>query len=198
VDQPAALARLTGLTARFGNALAYQGGGYGVATLARWPVEHAALVRLPVDPPQERAGGSREPRGVLRVTLAAPWGRLHVLNTHLDPSADDRWRRQEADSVLAVARALAADRTTVLVGGDLNSTPESPVQERLRRAGLRDLWPGCGAGAGLTYPASAPTKRIDYLYALGGDVRCAAARVVASDASDHRGALFTLRVGAGR
>ena len=51
-----------------------RGGGYGVATLSRWPVEEAALARLPVDPPQARAGGSREPRGVLRVTVAAPWG----------------------------------------------------------------------------------------------------------------------------
>ena len=196
VDQPAALARLTGFQVRFGNALAYQGGGYGIATLSRWPVEEAVLARLPVDPPQDRAGGSREPRGVLRVTVSAPWGRLHVLNTHLDPSGDDRWRRQEADSVLAVARTLAGDDGPVLVGGDFNSTPESAVQAALRAAGLRDLWPACGTGDGLTYPAAAPVKRIDYLYALGGvGVRCVAAEVVRSDASDHLGVLFTLRVG---
>jgi endonuclease/exonuclease/phosphatase family metal-dependent hydrolase len=196
VDQPAALARLTGFQARFGNALAYQGGGYGIATLSRWPVEEAVLARLPVDPPQARAGGSREPRGVLRVTVSAPWGRLHVLNTHLDPSGDDRWRRQEADSVLAVARTLAGHDGPVLVGGDFNSTPESAVQAGLRGAGLRDLWPGCGTGDGLTYPTAAPVKRIDYLYVLGGvGVRCVAAEVVRSDASDHLGVLFTLRVG---
>jgi endonuclease/exonuclease/phosphatase family metal-dependent hydrolase len=193
VDQPAALARLTGFHARFGNALAYQGGGYGIATLSRFPVRASRLVRLPVDPPQERAGGSREPRGVLHVVVETPAGPLHVLNTHLDPSGDDRWRRQEGDSVLAVARALAGDGLPVLAGGDFNATPESAAQRALRAGGLRDLWPGCGAGDGLTYPASGPTKRIDYLFALG-DVTCSGARVLRSEASDHLGVLFVLRV----
>lgn len=194
VDQPAALARLTGYHARFGNALAYQGGGYGIATLSRFPVRSARLIRLPVDPPQERAGGSREPRGVLHVVVETPAGPVHVLNTHLDPSGDDRWRRQEGDSVLAVAQALARDGRPVLAGGDFNATPESAAQQALRAGGLRDLWPGCGAGEGLTYPAAAPIKRIDYLYALGAGVSCSAARVLRSDASDHLGVLFVLRV----
>ncbi|HEU4628735.1 MAG TPA: endonuclease/exonuclease/phosphatase family protein [Gemmatimonadaceae bacterium] len=192
VDQPAELARRTGFYARFGNALAYQGGGYGVATLSRWPITDARLVRLPVDPPQERAGGSHEPRGVLEVTVAAPGGPLHVLNTHLDPSADDHWRRQEADSVLSLAlTARAGGVLPVLVGGDFNSTPDSEVQARLRAGGLSDLWPTCGEGDGLTYPVEQPVKRIDYLYALGG-MTCERARVLESDASDHRGVLFTV------
>jgi len=193
-DQPAELARRTGFHARFGNALAFQGGGYGIATLSRFPVRSSRLVRLPVDPPQERSGGSREPRGVLHLVVETPGGPLHVLNTHLDPSADDRWRRQEGDSVLAVARRLAADGLPVLAGGDFNATPDSDAQRVLRDGGFRDLWAGCGTGDGLTYPASEPTKRIDYLFALGDGVRCSAARVVASDASDHRGVLFVLRL----
>lgn len=194
VDQAAELARSTGFHARFGNALAYQGGGYGIATLSRFPVRSSRLIRLPVDPPQERSGGSREPRGVLHVIVETPGGPLHVLNTHLDPSGDDRWRRQEGDSVLAVARRLAADGLPVLAGGDFNATPDSDAQRALRAGGLRDLWPGCGSGDGLTYPASGPTKRIDYLYAVGAGVECSAARVVRSDASDHLGVLFVLRV----
>ena len=194
VDQPAELARRTGFHASFGNALAFQGGGYGIATLSRFPVRSSRLVRLPVDPPQERSGGSREPRGVLHVLVQTPTGPLHVLNTHLDPSADDRWRRQEGDSVLAVALRLARDGVPVLAGGDFNATPDSEAQRVLRAGGLRDLWAGCGTGDGLTYPASGPTKRIDYLYAVGADVACTAARVVESDASDHRGVLFVLRL----
>jgi endonuclease/exonuclease/phosphatase family metal-dependent hydrolase len=192
VDQPAELARLTGFHARFGNALAYQGGGYGIAILSRWPVTAARLVRLPVDPPQVRSGNSHEPRGVLHVTVAAPGGPLDVLNTHLDPTADDHWRRQEADSVLALALRVHAGGGPVLVGGDFNSTPDSEVQARLRAGGLRDLWPTCGEGDGLTYPVAQPVKRIDYLLAAG-DVTCASARVLESDASDHRGVLFTVR-----
>lgn len=198
VDQPAELARRTGFHARFGNALAYQGGGYGIATLSRWPITDSRLVRLPVDPPQTRSGNSHEPRGVLDVTIAAPGGTLHVLNTHLDPSADDHWRRQEADSVLSLAVQLReSGALPVLVGGDFNSTPESEVQARLRAGGLRDLWPTCGEGDGLTYPMREPVKRIDYLFAAGATT-CTHARVLESDASDHRGVLFTVRVEMGR
>ncbi len=196
VDQAAELARRTGLEARFGNALAYQGGGYGIATLARPAIGSSMLVRLPVDPPQDRAGGSREPRGVLALTVSTPVGEVHVLNTHLDPSADDRWRRQEADSVLAVALARAADGTPVLVGGDFNAVPESAVMVSLRDRGLRDLWAECGSGDGHTFPASAPVRRIDYLFALG-PVRCTGARVLEGEESDHRGVLFEVRVGGG-
>ena len=194
VDQPAALARRTGFHARFGNALPYQGGGYGVAILSRWPVTDAHLVRLPVDPPQVRSGIEHEPRGVLHVTIAAPGGPLHVLNTHLDASAGDHWRRQEADSVLALALRVREGGAPVLVGGDFNSTPDSEVQARLRAGGLRDLWPTCGEGDGLTYPVAEPVKRIDYLFAAGATVTCARARVLDSDASDHRGVLFTVHV----
>nr|MDQ3389574.1 hypothetical protein [Gemmatimonadota bacterium] len=65
VDQPATLARLTGLHAAFGSTLDYQGGEYGIALLSRWPILSDTLLSLPVEPPQERAGGSREPRGML-------------------------------------------------------------------------------------------------------------------------------------
>src|SRR5688500_5929836 len=37
VDQAARLAELTGLRAIFGKAMEYQGGGYGLAVLSRWP-----------------------------------------------------------------------------------------------------------------------------------------------------------------
>jgi len=197
VDQPAELARRTGLHAVFGSSLNFQGGEYGIAVLSRWPVAAHAVVHLPVAPPQERSGGSMEPRTALHVQVTTPSGPLYVLNTHLDPSGDDHWRRQEADSVLAYARRLAAAGATVLVGGDFNSTPESAVQQRLRDGGLRDLWLACGQGEGLTYPAADPVKRIDYLYALDperdpalGATGCERAEVLLSQASDHRAVLF--------
>jgi endonuclease/exonuclease/phosphatase (EEP) superfamily protein YafD len=62
---------------------------------------------------------------------------------------------------------------------------------RLREAGLRDVWPQCGRGDGLTYPADRPTKRIDYVF-LGGTLRCTAAEVVDTQVSDHRPLLVTL------
>lgn len=191
VDQPAELARLTGFEAVFGKTLDYQGGEYGIALLSRWPVTDDTLIHLPVEPPQERAGGSYEPRGALRARVAAPGGLLHVLNTHLDPSRDDVYRRQEMAALLRIAGELRAGGAPVLVGGDLNATPESAVIGMLREAGWRDAWEGCGEGEGLTYPAREPVKRIDYLF-VSPEVECLSAEVVGGEVSDHRGVLFVL------
>ncbi|MBC8089196.1 MAG: endonuclease/exonuclease/phosphatase family protein, partial [Phycisphaerae bacterium] len=169
----------------FGSALDYDGGKYGVAILSRWPIISDTLFHLPVEPPQTRSGGSMEPRGALRAIVASPKGRLAVINTHLDPSGDDRWRQQEADSVVSLVTQTRRSVGMVIAGGDFNSTPESKVQVSLRAAGLRDSWNECASGDGLTYPDSVPVKRIDYLFLTGG-TRCSSAHVVDTRASDHR------------
>lgn len=191
VDQVAELAGMTGYHAAFGRTLDYQGGEYGIAVLSRWPITGDTLIPLPVSPPQERAGGSYEPRGVLHARIAAPGGTLHVLNTHLDPSRHDGYRRQEIEAVLAIAERLRESGEPVLFGGDLNAEPGSEVMERVRERGWRDAWPGCGEGDGLTFPAGAPVKRIDYLVHPAG-LRCHSARVIDSRASDHLPVLFVI------
>jgi endonuclease/exonuclease/phosphatase family metal-dependent hydrolase len=186
VDQPAVLARLTGLHVAFGKTLDFQGGEYGIAILSRWPIKGDTLIHLAVDPPQERAGGSYEPRGMLRIAIDAPLGPVTVINTHLDPSRDDHWRRQEMRIVASLANAeRVGSAGMLLVGGDFNSPPESPEQNELRTTGLRDAWIVCGRGPGLTYPADSAIKRIDYLF-LTGRASCTNALVLESDASDHR------------
>ena len=192
VDQPAALAKLTGHHVAFGKSLDFQGGEYGIAVLSRWPIVSETTFALPVDPPQERSGGSYEPRAALRVIVAAPGGPLAVVNTHLDASNDDRWRRQEIRTVIAIVDSLRERDVPTVAGGDINSTPESAVQALARSAGLRDAWGVCGTGEGLTYPADSAVKRIDYLY-LTGSATCAGGVVVRTMASDHRPVLFTVR-----
>jgi endonuclease/exonuclease/phosphatase family metal-dependent hydrolase len=192
VDQPATLSKLTGHHAAFGKSLDYQGGDYGIAILSRWPITAETTIHLPVEPPQERSGGSYEPRTALRVMIATPVGELAVLNTHLDPSGDDKWRRQEIRTVLAIVDTLRQRGVATLAGGDLNSTPESTTQQSVRAAGLRDAWTICGQGDGLTYPADSSVKRIDYLY-LTGSATCRSATVVNTEASDHRPVFFIIR-----
>ena len=185
VDQPAVLSVGSGFHVAFGSALDYDGGKYGVATLSRWPIVFDTLYRLPVDPPQDRAGGSREPRGLLRADIRMPSGTIAVFNTHIDASREDTWRRQEARVITSVVLATRQSRPLLLLGGDLNSTPESAVQEIVREPGLRDAFAECGRGSGLTYPADSAVKRIDYLY-LSGSIRCTDADVPATQVSDHR------------
>lgn len=179
VDQPAELARLTGFHAAFGKTLDYQGGEYGIAILSRWPITWDTLVHLPVQPPQERAGGSYEPRGALQARIGAPFGEIVALTTHLDPSGDDRWRKQEIHTVLELAK------WATFVGGDFNSEPSSAIQDSVRAAPLKDAWLLCGQGSELTYPADSARKRIDYLFLHPRDT-CTEARVIPTTASDHR------------
>ncbi|CAN5659211.1 endonuclease/exonuclease/phosphatase family protein [soil metagenome] len=193
VDQPAELADLTGLRDVFGKTLDYDGGEYGIAVLSRWPVVHDTLFSLRVTPRQQRAGGSYEPRGVLHALIATPHGPLHILNTHLDASADDRYRRQEAAALLRIAGQLRSSGETVLIGGDMNANPDSPVMALFADAGWTDAWEGCGVGEGKTFPFDSPVKRIDYLL-LSAGAECARAEVLASDASDHRALLFRIRL----
>jgi len=191
VDQPAVLAAQTGLNAAFGSALDYDGGTYGVAILSRWPILKDTLFHLPVDLPQTRAGGSMEPRGALRIVVASPKGRLAIINTHLDATNVDRWRRQEADSIISLVAQTRRDVGMVIAGGDFNSTPESAVQVAVRGAGLRDSWTECAAGQGFTYPDDVPVKRIDYLFLTGG-IHCSSAQVINTRVSDHRPVLVEL------
>lgn len=191
VDQIARLAELTSLTYAFGKTLDYQGGEYGIAVLARWNIVGDTLIRLPVDPAQQRAGGSYEPRGALRATIAAPRGAITVVNSHLDASRTDFYRRQESVKLAAIGNRAVVPGGLALIGGDLNAEPETPVIGVLRSAGWQDLWKQCGKGDPLTFPADKPVKRIDYLFAREG-VPCRRATVLASDASDHRAVLFEI------
>lgn len=192
-DQPAELARLTGYSVAFGRTIGFQGGDYGIAVLSRWPIVRDTLIPLAVTAPPGRTVAGREQRGVLVTTVAAPGGALTVLNTHLDASGDDVWRVQEIEGVLRVANTIRASGVPLLLGGDFNSRPESPVHGTLRAAGFRDAWPECGTGDAMTFPARAPDRRIDYLY-LTGAARCLNARVLAGEASDHRPLLVRLRL----
>ena len=192
VDQPAEYARLTGLHVAFGRSLDYDGGEYGIAVLSRWPIRRDSTVHLPVDPPQERSGGSHEPRVAMSLKIDAPFGPLELFNTHIDASGEDRWRLQEIKTIERIVKEALDRNARVLLGGDFNSTPDSPVQSELRASGFRDAWPTCGVGEGLSYPADVPRKRIDYLFLPAG-FECMSARVVESNASDHRPVVFTLR-----
>jgi len=187
VDQPGVLSRETGFNVAFGKTLDYQGGDYGIAILSRWPITEDTLIRLPVNPPQPRSGGLYEPRGALRATIQVPGGSIEILNTHIDASREDFYRKQEISTILQ----LAARGTSTLVGGDLNAEPGSAVIEMVRGSPVRDAWTECGTGAGLSYPADKPVKRIDYLLLPSG-WRCVSGTVIETDVSDHRPVFFVL------
>ena len=191
VDQVERLSDATGFGSAFGKSLDYDDGQYGIAMLSRTGFSRSETHPLAIVPPQPRAGGAIEPRAALTAITPTALGTLYVVNTHLDASGGDEYRLQESAHLLTIVRAVEADGNAVLVGGDFNAEPDSQVLDRLRAAGLRDAWLECGIGDGLTYPASKPVKRIDYLF-LPGSLGCSSARVIDTEASDHRPLLVTV------
>ena len=191
-DQLATLEKLTDLHGAFGRTLPYPGGQYGIAVLSRWPIEADSLHLLPIARPPADTARAPEPRGALHASVRTPGGRVHLVSTHLDASRGDTYRLQQIAGVIELAKTLRDSGEWVLVGGDFNSTPDSPAIGRMTASGWRDAWIGCGAGAGPTIPDDAPVRRIDYLF-LSPALHCDSAEVLESRASDHRPVLFVVR-----
>ena len=110
---------------------------------------------------------------------------LDVASVHFSLDADER-RRHLAE----IWSALPPDHSSLVVAGDVNETPESPVWRELA-ATLRD------AGGGNTYSATSPHKRIDGIF-VGPGLEVVDCRVVddvpgVERASDHLPVLAVLR-----
>lgn len=190
VDQVQAYVDGTTYPGIFGRSLDYDGGTYGIAALSREGFVFDRTWPLAVEPTQERAGGSHEPRVALLMVARTRLGNLQAATTHIDASGTDQYRLQEVAQLLIPVKARLAPDRPVLIGGDFNAEPNSAVIQKLRDAGLRDAWAECGQGDGFTYPADTPRKRIDYVF-LTGSLRCTAARVIDTQISDHRPLLVT-------
>lgn len=185
-DQATELGRALGASARFAPIYQLPGSDdrptreFGVALLTKHRIEawtNDSLTRLST---QEDNPLPRRMPGLLRAVVSVRGQRLTVLTTHLDYRADPSVRRAQVGEILAM---LDSVRGPVIVAGDLNATPDAPELQPLF-ARLRDAWLGAGE-PGLTYPASAPTKRIDYILA-SRHLRRLGSRVGPAGAADHR------------
>jgi endonuclease/exonuclease/phosphatase family metal-dependent hydrolase len=112
-NQLAELARMTAMHAAFGKAMDYDGGGYGVAVLSRWPFAGVSNQSLPhaVD---------REQRTSLTVEVRPdPRGPLvQFTSTHLDQGRDPENRLAQVD---ALNRLLAHTEMPSILAGDMNA-----------------------------------------------------------------------------
>jgi endonuclease/exonuclease/phosphatase family metal-dependent hydrolase len=185
VDQVARLRALTGYYGVFGRAIDYDGGKYGIAVLSRWPISADTLIHLPV----AEHDSTYEARGALVTMIARPGGTHRVIDTHLE-AYKNAYRLEQARTLASIA-ASQRDSGATIVGGDFNSEPGSGVIAIFAESGWKDAFATCGVGSGLSFPADVPAKRIDYLL-FSGTTRCVSARVLATEASDHRPVLFEI------
>jgi endonuclease/exonuclease/phosphatase family metal-dependent hydrolase len=131
------------------------------------------------------------PRGALVALVSAGGDVVRAVSTHFGLGGEERG--SQADRLVALA--APSEGGAVIVGGDLNATPDMRAVRRISAA-LTDVWPGAGHGQGPTFPAVAPTARIDYVF-VGGQVQVMHARVEtadASNASDHLPVSVDLRL----
>jgi endonuclease/exonuclease/phosphatase family metal-dependent hydrolase len=204
VDQPAELAKLTGMKVVFGRNIDFEGGGYGTAVLTKLPVRKAESVKLKsfYAPTKENP----EQRGVQVLELGEKEGPgLLFLCTHLDYREPDDERMHSAESINELV-AKRGDELAILAG-DLNAEPESGPMEEFRKQWkvvrlqndakppFDKLRTGQAAAPLLTFPADKPEKWIDYVLVRPAEKwEVVEVRVIEeSVASDHRPLLAVLR-----
>ena len=151
-------------------------------------VQNGLLVRRPWRVGAARhhrfSGASRlHPRGAVIALVTSDRGSLWVVSTHLGLAGGERYRH--ARELLA----FLGDRRPFVLGGDLNAGEESSVV-----AAFSEVAVDVGRTAGATFPASAPSARIDYLF-VSREIRVGRVAVRGGpDASDHLAVLADLEV----
>jgi endonuclease/exonuclease/phosphatase family metal-dependent hydrolase len=145
---------------------------YGTAILSEFPIHEWRNTLLP-----RPEGG--EQRGLLEAVIKVRGERLRVANTHLQHnSAVERTAQTQR-----IAELLATAPEPVVLVGDLNARPADPELAPLWTR-FQDAWVLGGEGDGFTYPAEAPSARIDYVL-VTPDVPVSQAEVRSTLASDH-------------
>ncbi len=184
VDQAAELGRALGMQHAFGSFLDLQGGRYGMAILSRLPIRAQRVLELPP---------GNEPRIALLVEVETPGGAaVSLVGVHFNWVADDTLRYAQAQTLCTYLDALT---TPYVVVGDFNDLPGSRTLALFDARATPATKPD---GARDTYPADAPKKEIDFVYAAPrerwriGEVRVVDERM----ASDHRPVLAVLGIGA--
>ncbi|HXT22088.1 MAG TPA: endonuclease/exonuclease/phosphatase family protein, partial [Thermoanaerobaculia bacterium] len=168
-DQPAELARLTGMTVHFGNSFTALGGEFGNAILTRGPVDDVEVVRLP---------SLGEPRSLLRARVAVAGTELDFMSTHLAAWGGLNRRIRSRQAYCLAERARRAGRRFILCG-DFNATPDSHELAELLGGDLMRL---SGVASETTHPMLG--QRIDYIL-VGRGWTVDAAAVVRTGPSDH-------------
>jgi endonuclease/exonuclease/phosphatase family metal-dependent hydrolase len=120
-------------------------GYHGNAILSRYPLRNVRMLRFPGIEKWYEGKGANEGEKVQkrlggRMALLATVGvgrDVTVVSTHLESSAkDSAARKVQTGLLLDEVRAYAKD-TPVILGGDLNATPDEAMFEGVRAAGFR-------------------------------------------------------------
>lgn len=184
--------------------------------LSRYPLgEHRRLV---FDKPESNPfwyNWGYLDRGIQFVDVTVGKKRIFVANLHLEAYDPDTRQKQAREMI----RWLSQVEDPLVIGGDFNSLPPEATEKngfvdqpeadftsdntiQIVRQGLTPLTEAISSGQYLnkeqstfTFPANAPTRRLDYLFAFRG-AKVLSGRVFheAADASDHLPVIATIGI----
>ncbi len=108
----------------FGKAMDYDGGGYGVLILSKYPLQETTTHPLP-----GMSGSQAEPRVLATALLSLPNGeKIRFGSTHLDAQRADSNRILQVGEINRIA---AAYPEPFIVAGDFNAVETNPVIQTL-------------------------------------------------------------------
>jgi len=145
-DQMAVLSELTGLHARFGAFMPYQGGHYGIGLLSRFPIVESMNHLLPE---------GAEPRSALDARVRLPSGEeLLLCSVHLYRTETERLA--QAQTLVEIYREIDIP---MILGGDFNSKPGSSVMNL-----IEEVWTNTDKGEDrFTMSSTNPRSEIDFV-----------------------------------
>jgi len=136
------LASLTGMVPTYNASISYQGGKYGIGILSKEKPLNVVGIALP---------GTEEKRSAVVVEMK----NYVFVCTHFSLTEEDRIK-----SVSLIDELTAKYAKPVMLGGDLNATPNSSVVKAFSKN-----WNILTDTSKLTIPANKPTECIDYIMA---------------------------------
>jgi endonuclease/exonuclease/phosphatase family metal-dependent hydrolase len=139
----------------YGRNAVYDHGHHGNLLLSRFPV---GMVRN-----DDISDHRFERRGLLHAEVDVGGTPVHCFCVHL--GLFERGRVRQIDTIVEAVSARAAD-APVVVAGDFNDW-RNTAEERLSRAGLRDVFRSSHARLARTFPGRLPFLRLDRIYARG-------------------------------
>lgn len=162
----------------YAKSIDFQGGEYGVAILSKFPMENEKIHRLPTIP---KTRG--EPRILATAMIKILGGQQLIFgSTHLDAQKSPENRIIQIEEINRIARNQ--NDSPVIIAGDFNALPGSPVIDKLDSV-FRRTCTTCAP----TFPAIEPTIVIDFIaYRVGNYTVTQENHKVINDAysSDHR------------
>lgn len=145
------LADKLGMYYYYGKAIPYEGGGYGVGILSKYPLTETRTIMLP-----KIEGFTGEDRVVALGRVSLPGKKdIWFASTHLDVSKEENRVLQTA-AIVKLGESLSLP---LVIGGDFNATDEKGAIQPLTA-----FFTDASINKAPTIPNVNPKRRIDYIF----------------------------------